>query len=235
MMIPIRADDREEERIRKVYAHRHLRAARYSLFNPAQLLATHDLEAALLDLLKRKHKADLRQQKILEIGCGTGYWLRRLIDWGAQPTNLMGVDLLPERISEATTLSAPGVKFICRSAADTGVPNQSIDLVLQFTVFTSILDNALRRAVAREMVRVLKPDGLIIWYDYHVNNPRNPNVRRVPKSEIKVLFPDCLLGLRRITLAPPISRFVAPYSPLACLILRKLPFLCTHYLASIEL
>jgi hypothetical protein len=34
------------------------------------------------------------------------------------------------------------------------------------------------------MVRVLKPEGLILWYYYHVNNPSNPDVRGVKCREI---------------------------------------------------
>jgi hypothetical protein len=41
---------------------------------------------------------------------------------------------------------------------------QSFDLVTQFTVFGSLLDNQLR-LVAAEMHRVLKPGCLILWYD----------------------------------------------------------------------
>ena len=35
----------------------------------------------------------------------------------------------------------------------------------------------MKQAVAEEMLRVLKPQGLILWYDYHVNNPWNKDVR----------------------------------------------------------
>ena len=29
----------------------------------------------------------------------------------------------------------------------------------------------MRKQMAVEMLRVVKPTGLILWYDYHVNNP----------------------------------------------------------------
>jgi hypothetical protein len=50
---------------------------------------------------------------------------------------------------------------------------------MQFTVFTSILDKDMKRNIAAEMLRVLKPKGVIIWYDYFVNNPKNSDVRGV--------------------------------------------------------
>jgi hypothetical protein len=27
------------------------------------------------------------------------------------------------------------------------------------------------------MLRILKPEGMVLWYDYHMNNPGNPDVR----------------------------------------------------------
>ena len=83
-------------------------------------------------------------------------------------------------------------------------------------------------------MRVVKRDGLILWYDYHVNNPRNRDVRGVKRREIYRLFPGCRIKLERITLVPPLARLVAPYSYLACYLLGKLPPLCTHYLGVIQ-
>jgi hypothetical protein len=73
-----------------------------------------------------------------------------------------------------------------------------------------------------------------LWYDYLVNNPRNPDVRGVPKSEIAQLFPHCRMRLQRITLAPPLVRSLAPYSWMTCELLAKIPLLCTHYLGAIQ-
>ena len=51
-------------------------------------------------------------------------------------------------------------------------------------------------------VSVLRSDGSILWYDFHVNNPRNPDVRRVTNNDIRDLFSGCSVELHRITLAP---------------------------------
>jgi len=107
-------------------------------------------------------------------------------------------------------------------------------MVIQSTVFTSILEAGMKQQIASEMLRVLKPEGFILWYDFLVNNPRNPDVRGVPRMEIQSLFPGCDVRLKRITLAPPLTRRVAPYSWLVCYLLSKVPFLCTHYLGVIR-
>jgi len=71
------------------------------------------------------------------------------------------------------------------------------------------------------MLRVLKVDGIIVWYDFHMNNPQNPDVRGVKKNRINLLFQDCKIYLKHITLAPPIARKIAPFSITLCQILEK--------------
>ena len=61
----------------------------------------------------------------------------------------------------------------------------------QFTVFISILDPAMGRAAAEEMLGVLKPDGAIPWFDCQFTNPWNPTVRGIGAAEIGQLFPNC--------------------------------------------
>src|SRR5438067_13539414 len=98
---------------------------------------------------------------------------------------------------------------------------------MQSTVFNSVLDASMKEELASEMCRVLKPDGLILWYDYHMNNPRNPDVKAVKRREIHAFFPHSDIRLQRITLAPPQARLLAPYSLLLCYFLRKVRWLCT--------
>jgi len=56
----------------------------------------------------------------------------------------------------------------------------------------------------------------------------------VGKKEIKQLFLNCSFHFKRVTLAPPLARMIAPYSLLLCYLLEKIPLLCTHYLAVIS-
>jgi hypothetical protein len=84
------------------------------------------------------------------------------------------------------------------------------------------------------MLRVVKPDGLIIWYDFHWNNPRNHDVRGIRSKEIRELFSGCDVRLHRVTLAPPIGRVVARHSSLLYMLLSRTKVLSTHYLALIR-
>jgi len=224
----------EEARIRAAYAKRQKDDARYSYFSMGHLFLMQEREQRLLTLLKRNGLAPLHTKKILEIGCGTGYWLREFIKWGARPENITGLDLLVDRVTEARYLCPETVKIVYGNAAELAFPDATFDLVVQSTVFTSVLDAIMKQQMASEMLRVVKDDGLILWYDYHVNNPWNPDVRGIKRREIAQLFPGCRIKLQRVTLVPPLVRLLAPYSWLACYMLGKIPWLCTHYLGLIS-
>jgi ubiquinone/menaquinone biosynthesis C-methylase UbiE len=222
----------EAARIRAVYARRD-ESMSYSFFEIAQLLAVQERERKLLALLKARGIASLEQVKILEIGCGDGLWLRQFVNWGARPERLTGIDLLPARIERARALCPAKINLQCGDASSLGFSDGQFDIVFQSTIFTSILDRDTKRRVAFEMLRVLRPEGLVLWYDFYMNNPANPDVRGVGKSEIERLFPNCNVSLQKLTLAPPIGRRVAPISTTLYRALSQIKPLCTHYLGSI--
>jgi SAM-dependent methyltransferase len=228
------AAEGEEARIRAAYAKRQREDERYSRFNSAHLFIAQERERRLLLVLKRLGFLPLHGKKILEIGCGTGHWLREFIIWGARPENITGVELLGERVAEARQLLPKAVCLQCGNATRLSFATATFDLVLQSMVFTSVLDPDTKQQIASEMLRVVKHDGLILWYDYHVNNPWNPDVRGVKKQEIYRLFSNCRIALQRITLAPPLARLLAPYSWFACDLFTRVPMLCTHYLGVIQ-
>lgn len=230
------AERTEENRILDAYAQRQLVVPRerYSLFNIANLLRAQEIDRCVLGLLRRHGRTSLESHKILEIGCGSGHWLRKLIEWGARPQNLFGIDLIEGRIAEARHLLPPGVMLECANAAELRFPDEAFDMVCQFTVFTSILDPGLRRRIASEMLRVLKRKGIIVWYDFHVNNPWNPDVKRVTKRQITELFAGSRLDLSRITLAPPLARMLRGMPALFYWAASGVKVLCTHYAGVIE-
>lgn len=231
------ADERpvvaEADRIKAVYARRNA-GGRYGWDQPGQLFLMQDLERRLLRALRRSGCLPLHGKRVLEIGCGTGHFLRELVKWGAEPSGVLGIDLLDDRVAAARRLAPAGMRIERRDAADTGLASAGFDLVLQMTVFTSILSSDIRRQVAAEMCRVLAPGGCIVWYDFRVNNPANPDTRAVRKAEIQELFPDAAIELGTATLIPPLARCLAPHSLSACSVLSALPFLRTHYLATIR-
>ena len=83
------------------------------------------------------------------------------------------------------------------------------------------------------MIRVLKPNGIVLWFDFRLNNPRNPDVLGIGKREIRQLF-----GASRFVFR---TRFFTAISPsnramveLLVESLGKVPLLCSHYVAVIR-
>lgn len=224
------ADD--AARIGDVYARRRT-GNRYDWDQPGQLFMMQGLERQLLRALRRHQCLPLRGRQILEVGCGNGHFLRELMKWGADPVNMVGIDLLESRLAEGRRRMPAGFRLLQGNAASMAFPDGAFDLVLQMTMFTSILSGAVRRQVAAEMLRVLAPGGWIVWYDLRVDNPKNPDVRGVGAAEIRDLFPGTTIQLQSATLAPPLARALAPRAWWLCSLLVQLPLLRTHCLGLI--
>lgn len=226
----------ENARIRQAYLRREriVPRDRYSVFKDENLIARQQLERQIVGLLRRHGHAQLEQKKILDVGCGTGFWLRQFVQWGANPKNLVGIDLLPERIDRGGELCASGVTLRCGDASHLDFEDHAFDVVLQFTVFSSVLDQATRTNLADQIRRVMKPSGILLWLDFFVSNPKNPDVRGVTRREIRQLFPGCTVDLERVILAPPLARLIAPLSQPLCRLLSAVKPLCTYYVGIIR-
>ncbi|OWQ87493.1 SAM-dependent methyltransferase [Roseateles aquatilis] len=234
--------DRELQAIIQRYARRDERLAgleRYSLLRPEVWQMLHERQAAMLRLLA-SHAAEndvamgpVAQWRMTEVGCGAGGNLMDMLRLGLLPQHLTGVELLPERLEAARAVLPAPLRLLAGDASQADVEPGSQDLVLQSTVFSSILDDDLQRRLAGAMWRWLKPGGAVIWYDFIVDNPRNPDVRGVPLRRVRALFPQGRATVRRVTLAPPIARAVCRIHPGAYRVLNTLPFLRSHVLALI--
>jgi ubiquinone/menaquinone biosynthesis C-methylase UbiE len=228
-------ESRELERIRAAYERRRneILQARYSRCNPAQMYLLHERENAMLSLLGAAGIKSFAGSRVLDVGCGRGSTLRGLLEYGADPGLLTGVDLLQENIDEAQRLS-PHIKTICCNASHLPLVDASVDLVFQFLLFTSVLDREMKRQIAAEIMRVLVRGGRLIWYDFAYNNPNNPDVRGIGKHEIQRLFPGFKIHARRVTVAPPLGRFLAKFGPAIYSLAAHSRFLCTHHLCLLQ-
>lgn len=233
------AIEHELIRIKQEYeqrANNPVLAERYSLFNEAALLQTHGLEYELLSLLKKQHFTKLAEKRILDVGCGVGMQLQRFLAYGARPENLAGIDLLAERIEWARHLN-PAISWHVGSAHQLPYADASFDLVMLSVVFSSILDHALRKRIADEIWRVRKPTGLILCYDFAYSNPRNRAVEGISRREVQRLFarPEAHFTFRRVTLAPPLARRLAPHALWLAHSLEHLKLLNTHLISLIRM
>lgn len=236
------ASERETElaRIQAEYRRRDFceprLGKRYSLFNEAALLHAQSLERHLLAMLKQHKRTDLATMKILDVGCGYGGALRRFIEYGAEPANLSGIDMMPHRIARARGLS-PAVDWQVGDAHQLPYLSGTFDIVLIFVVLSSILNAELRQTIATEVCRVCKPGGLVLYHDFIHSNPRNPAVQGITCGQIRQLFgrPGARIVCRRMTLAPPIARLIAPRARWLADTLEQLRIVNTHTLCAITL
>ena len=218
---------RRLQRVYRLRRERHIED-RYTPFEPANLFRLQSLERALAGALRRRGCLPWGERRALDVGCGGGWWLRTLLRWGARPEQLAGIDVLPEAVN-ASRLIHPSVLVARASAHQLPFPDGSFDLVSQFTVLSSILDEEMRRRVIAEMRRVLRPGGLLLWYDFTVN-PTNRDTRGISAREAARHLAGSDRDVRRVTLAPPLTRLVAPRSWLAAEILDCIPLLRSHIL-----
>jgi ubiquinone/menaquinone biosynthesis C-methylase UbiE len=175
----------------------------------------------------------LGARRVLEAGSGRGGELAWLLELGAQPSRLVGVDLLPERV-EAARRQYPGIEFHAGNAEHLEFEAASFDLVLTFTIFSSILDPKMASNVAAEIVRVLRPRGALLWYDVRYDSNSNPNVKAVPAKRVRELFGDLDGRLETVTLLPPLARRLGPLIPLAYPVLSAAPPLRSHLIGMLR-
>lgn len=119
-----------------------------------------------LDLMAARWR--LREAASLaDIGCGQGHWSRLLYPYLKPPARLTGVDREPRWVAEAAQnfrRAFPNVDpdqfaFVPGDAARIPLPDDSFDVV---TCQTLLLHLAQPREALREMLRVLRPGGLLL-------------------------------------------------------------------------
>jgi SAM-dependent methyltransferase len=231
---PAATATQEARRIRDVYARHQERwqQTKYRGWMPGNLFTEQEREREMLDLLRRHGRLPLTDQRILDVGCAAGKTLLTLLRFGARPQNLFGIDLLEHEIAEACTI-APHMNFQVADAQCLPFHSGSFDLVLSFAVFSSIQNPAIRKLVADEMRRVLRPGGAVLVYDFWVTGWANRDTRPIRLREIHRLFPNAEIDARRMTLAPPLARRLGRWR-LTCELLGRVPVLRTHWLALVR-
>lgn len=105
---------------------------------------------------------------IVEIGCGTGEYAQKIATKFPK-AKLIALDI-SKKIIEVAKRKCQGLKnvsFVVKSAYDTGLENNSADVVYGFYVLHH-LDLPIAE---REISRILKPEGLVFFYEPNILNP----------------------------------------------------------------
>ena len=222
----------ERERIQLEYQRRarEINPDLYAAWQPASRFMIESRNRAGAEMLHRLGVFPQAGDECLEVGFGNVGWLTELIGWGVSESNLHGIELNPGRANRARQI-LPVADLRIGDAVELPWEDRRFQLVVASTLFTSVLDNEVRRLIADEIVRVLAPGGALLWYDFAYNNPRNPNVRGIGRAEIKKLFPELAGKIRTVTLAPPLTRLIAPRWWTLASFLEAIPPLRTHLIA----
>ncbi len=189
----------------------------------------YERELKYLEILK-KHFTEFSELSIIEIGAAHGSNLYFFQYWGLQWKNIYANELLEER-GEALKNNLPNATVHICDALDLDYENK-FDIVFQSTVFTSILSDDFKKKLAKKMFAMTKAGGIILWYDFKYNNPKNKDVKGVSKREVCDLFSEAKhFEFYNVTLAPPIGRRMGKLYPI---INTLFPFLRTHIVSVIH-
>jgi ubiquinone/menaquinone biosynthesis C-methylase UbiE len=104
-----------------------------------------------------------RPHRVLDVGCGTGYLLRRLATQVPEAGELAGIDAATAMIETARTMTSDRrIQFAMATAEQLPYPQETFDLVISTTSFDHWAD---QRAGLAECFRVLVPGGRLVLID----------------------------------------------------------------------
>jgi ubiquinone/menaquinone biosynthesis C-methylase UbiE len=112
--------------------------------------------------------------RVLELGCGTGYFTRELVRSGA---DVVAIDVSPELLEIArANYSGRNVRYEIQNASALSYPDAEFDSV----VGSSVLHHLEIEEALREIHRVLKVDGTIYFTEPNMLNPQIAVQKNVP-------------------------------------------------------
>lgn len=225
--LPERAAAKEIENIySRRFSHR-----RYDFLDDVSIFGNQTDEREFLHLMKRYSMLPLNNKLILDVGTGGGFFLRSLLKYGIHSSRLFGIDFWEARVQDGHTI-APCLPLICGTAEMLPFRDDSFDLVVQRTMFSSILHAEKRLQAAREMLRVVRPGGIIVSHDFRIKRPGDRDVCSITAAELRRLFRSAELALFTAGMPPQLERMLAPRSFLACQFLSTIwpsPLRCFYW------
>jgi ubiquinone/menaquinone biosynthesis C-methylase UbiE len=115
-----------------------------------------------------------QSDKVLEIGCGTGYFTKEIIKTGASVT---AIDISQELLSIAIEgIKEANVNFVIENAYELSYGDNSFDSI----VGSSVLHHLEVEKAIFEMYRVLKPGGSLFFTEPNMMNPQIALQKNIP-------------------------------------------------------
>jgi glycosyltransferase involved in cell wall biosynthesis/2-polyprenyl-3-methyl-5-hydroxy-6-metoxy-1,4-benzoquinol methylase len=189
-------------------------------------------KAAIFDVCFEHALYPLKDTRILDVGCGYGGVLEQFCDHlGLAQDHAYGVDLFHNRVQTCKE-KMPDGEFVQASGHGLPFRDAQFDGILLFTVLSSIPSHAMQQNITQEIMRVLKPGGWLLCYDFRYGNPRNPHTQALQPRHLDALFPGWARETRYLTLIPPLSRCLEKVNlEWGYRLLRQFRFLRSHHLS----
>ena len=123
--------------------------------------------------------------RVLDVGCGIGGSARILArDYGL---NVLGISISPAQVERATQLTPSGLtcRFQVMDALDLQLPDQSFDAVWSVEAGPHMPD---KQRYADELLRVLRPGGLLAVADWNRRDPSDGGMTRTERWVMRQLL-----------------------------------------------
>jgi ubiquinone/menaquinone biosynthesis C-methylase UbiE len=222
------AESGESERLSEVYAGYAddlRKSTAWGLDNPGNA----EIRAALVERVLAAAGDRLgADPEILDMGCGSGWWLDVFRERGVDPARLHGVDAIDDRI-------AAGRDRLPKSDLQVGdirrlpYPEGMFTVVLIVSVLSDLQSEEDVDMALREAVRVLAPGGVFLCYEPRLPNPFNREVHRISKRTLDRTLGADWVGTP-LTVLPPLSYRLGSLAPRVYPKLTKVPVLLSHRL-----
>lgn len=208
-------------------------AGRWSANNSGNRAMRRETTNYVRHLLGRSGCWPIEDLDVLDVGCGSGSMLEHLRVEGGGTGRLIGVDLRLHRLQECRR-SYPDLTFMASSGGSIALGDNTIDVALASLLFSSVNEPELRARIASEIARVLRPGGILVWYDMRWPNPGNRAVHPMSRRMVSNLFPGWEADLRSTTLLPPLARRLGPRTGAWYPRLARLPPLRSHLIGVVH-
>lgn len=194
--------------------------------------------ARLVESLERPLMQHLRQAvaspmaTVLDLGCGDGSLRRRAAGTGIR-ARWIGLDLREDAI-ETARREHPDATFFVGSADAVPLEGASVDVIVARLLFSSLPSSDMESAVAREIGRLLRPGGSLVWLDIRYSNPANRAVHGVSRTRLAALFAGWRIDVRTVGVLPPLARRLGRMTRIGFPVLESIRPLRSHLVGRLQ-
>jgi len=153
-----------------------------------------------LEKIFAKYMPDLQNKKVLDIGCGTGFFVERYVNKGAK---ISGIDITTKSINELSKRFPQGKFHLLDLGDSNSVLDEKFDVINMWDVMYHIVDNESFSQACKNIAAMSAPGAYFLVTDFlGAENERRP-APHVAFRDLKK-YEDVLLaeGYRLVQIVP---------------------------------